>query len=547
MSVLDSLPPGTATPTDTVTGKVFVNDTALSNEIALAQVTVNKSFNKIASAKLVFLDGSAADRDFPLSDGDTFKPGNRIKVQLGYQGNADTVFEGIIVKHAVKVRRDGPSLLMIEAKDKAIKLTAPRRSAYYIDKKDSDVIGDLAPDLNPVVDPTVYQHKQLVQFDASNWDFILTRAEANSLLVLTDDGQLLVKKPVTTGAPVLTATYGQNIWEFEAEMDARRQLKSVQSRSWDFTQQAPENSTPGTATFAENGNLSSDELGAVLGADAVLNHTGHLTTQQLQDWADAYAMRNHLSKAAGRVRIEGNAAVKPGNIITLAGVGDRFNGNVLVTGVLHHYEGYWHTDIQFGWREEWFYKKEDVMDKPAAGLLPGINGLQIGVVKSVDDTGPGGQYRVKVHVPTFSGSDVGVWARVATLDAGDGRGVYFRPQTGDEAVVGFLNDDPREAIILGYLHSKSNKPSPLPEQNNTQQYGVVTKEKLKLVFDDSNKRMTLRVPTSSGEQTIVLNSDSSALEIKDDHQNSIKMDSGGISIQAGSGNVTIKGIMVKIN
>ena len=544
--MLDSLPPGTGTPTDTVTGKVFVNDTVLSNEISLAQVTVNKSFNKIAWAKLVFLDGSASDRDFPLSNDSTFKPGNRIKVQLGYEGNADTVFEGIIIKHAVKVRRDGPSLLMIEAKDKAIKLSAPRMSAYHIDKKDSEVITTLATGLATDIDPTAYVHKQLVQFDASNWDFILTRAEANGMLVLTDDGKLIAKKPLTTGAPVLTATYGQNIWEFEAEMDARRQLKSVKSRSWDFTKQEPEESSPGTAVYTENGNLSSDDLGSVLAAEAILNHTGHLTTKQLQDWSDAYAMRNHLSKAAGRVRIEGKAAVKPGNMITLAGVGDRFNGNVFVTGVLHHYEGFWHTDIQFGWREEWFYKKEDVMDKPASGLLPGINGLQIGIVKDVDDK-DGGQYRVKVHVPTISTGNVGIWARVATLDAGNNRGVYFRPQTGDEVILGFLNDDPREAIILGYLHSKSNKPSPLPEKADTLQYGFVTKEKLKLVFDDTNKRMTLRVPSGAGEKTIVLNGDGSVLEIKDEHQNSIKMDASGINIKAGSGNVTIKGTLVKIN
>jgi len=545
--MLDSLPPGTGTPTDTVTSKVFVNGTVLSNEISLAQVTVSKSFNKIAWAKLVFLDGSASDRDFPLSNDDKFKPGNTIKVQLGYQGQADTVFEGIIIKHAIKVRRDGPSLLMIEAKDKAIKLSAPRRSAYYIDQKDKDVISTLAAGLDPDVDATTVDHKQLVQFDASNWDFIVTRAEANGMLVLTDDGKLLVKRPLTAGAAVLTATYGQNIWEFEAEMDARRQFKNVKSLSWDFTQQATEESSPGNAVYAENGNLSSDQLGEVLSAEVILNHTGHLTTQQLQSWSDAYAMRNHLCKAAGRVRIEGKAAVKPGNMITLAGVGDRFNGNVFVTGVLHHFEGYWHTDIQFGWREEWFYKKEDVMDKPASGLLPGINGLQIGVVKDVDDTGKDGQYRVKVHVPSISSGNVGIWARVATLDAGADRGVYFRPQTGDEVVLGFLNDDPREAIILGYLHSKSNKQSPLPEDPNALQYGFVTKEKLKLVFDDTNKRMTLRVPSGSGEQKIVLNSDGGALEISDDHQNSIKMDASGISIKAGSGNITIKGTMVKIN
>jgi phage protein D len=331
-----SIPPGSAPATDVVTTKVFINGTPLSNEILLSQITVNKSFNKIASAKMIFMDGSASDRNFPLSNDDKFKPGSTIKIQLGYHGEADTIFEGIIIKHAIKVRQQASSLLMIEAKDKAIKLTMARKSIYHINKTDKDVITDLAAELAGEVDATTFSHKQLVQFDTTDWDFIVTRAEANSMFVLTDDGKLNVKKPSVAGTPVLTATYGDNIWDFEAEMDARKQVKQITSHSWDFTKQKVEESEAGTATFSENGNISSDDLGAVLNAEIKLNHSGNLTEKQLQDWSDAYAMRNHLLKIAGRVRIQGNAAVKPGNVIKLAGVGDRFNGNVFVTGVLHH-------------------------------------------------------------------------------------------------------------------------------------------------------------------------------------------------------------------
>ncbi|PSL44795.1 Rhs element Vgr protein [Chitinophaga niastensis] len=545
--MLDSLPPGTRPATNVVSRKVFINGTELSNEILLTQIIVNKSFNKVAYAKVVLIDGSASDRDFPLSNDNNFKPGSEIKIQLGYQGNVDTVFEGIIVKHGIRVAQHSNSVLMLEAKDKAIKLTGGRKCAYFINKKDSEVIEQLASDLQPDVASTTVTHKQLVQFDTSDWDFMLTRAEANGMLVLTDDNKLIVKKPDTSGSAVVTATYGDNIWEFEAEMDARRQIQSVTSHSWDYTQQQLETSDPGDATFTETGNLSSNDLGSVLGTTLKLSHAGHLTQPQLQDWSDAYALRNHLSKATGRVRIEGNADVKPGTVITLAGVGDRFNGNVFVTGVLHQFEGNWYTDVQFGWQEDWFYKKENVMDKPASGLLPGINGLQIGVVLDVDDTESGGQYRVKVHVPLITAGNEGIWARVATLDAGSNRGVYFRPQTNDEVVLGFLNDDPREAIILGYLHSKDSKKSPLPEQNGQLQYGFVTKEGIKLIFDDTNKRMTLLVPGASGDKSLVINSDASAIEIKDENQNSIKMDTSGITIQAGAGNVTIKGIQVMIN
>ncbi len=543
---LSSILPGTKKETDVVTRKVFINGTVLSNQILLSQITINKTFNKIASAKIIFFDGSASNRDFPLSNDDKFKPGSTIKIQLGYHGEVDTVFEGIIIKHSIKVRQHASSLLTIEAKDKAVKLTMARKSVYHINETDSDVIKELASDLAGDIDATKFSFKQLVQFDTTDWDFIVTRAEANGMFVLTDDGKLNAKKPSSSGTVVLKAMYGDNIWDFEAEMDARKQIKQITSHSWDFTKQKVEESDPGAATFSENGNLSSGDLGGVLNAEIKLNHSGHLTEDQLNNWSNAYAMRNHLLKIIGRVRIKGNASVKPGNIITLAGVGDRFNGNVFVTGVLHHYEGSWQTDIQFGWRDDWFYKREDVMNKPASGLLPGINGLQIGVVLDVDDTEDGGQYRIKVHVPIITSGDEGIWARVATLDAGDSRGVYFRPQVSDEVVLGFLNDDPREAIVLGYLHSKDSKKSPLPADEGKEQYGFVTKEKMKLIFDDSNKRVTIVATTLSGEKSIVMNDDSSAFIMKDENGNTIKMDASGITIQS-SKNVVIKGTQVMIN
>jgi Rhs element Vgr protein len=542
----DSIPPGAKPATDVISHKIFINGTVLGNEISIAQITVNKSFNKIAYAKLTFLDGSASDRNFKLSNDEKFKPGNSIKVMLGYKGQVDTVFEGIIIRHGIKVRPHESSLLMIEAKDKAVKLSMKRRSTTFIGKKDSEILTQLADDMVGDIDSTKFSHKQMVQFEATDWDFMVTRAEANSMLVLTDDGKIFIKKPVTTGTPALVATYGKNIWEFEAEMDARRQIKEVTSYSWDFTKQTPENSDPGKSDFSDNGNLSSREMGTVLGASLKLSHIGHLTHDQLQDWSNAYAMRNQMSKIAGRVRIEGKADVKPGNLITLAGVGDRFNGNVFVTGVLHHFEGFWHTDIQFGWRDEWFYKKEDVTEKHASGLTPGINGLQIGIVLDVNDSDQG-QYRVKVYIPAITTNNDGIWARVATLDAGNKRGVYFRPQKEDEVILGFLNDDPREAIILGYLHSKDKKTSPLPEKEKEEQYGFVTGKELKLIFDDTHKKMTLRVPAGNGEKTIILDG-SGALELKDENQNSIKMGSDGITIQAAPGkNLNLNGTIVNIN
>lgn len=527
-----------------VTAKVFINGEELGTEVGLLEVSVNNTFNKIAGAKLRFLEsGALSNRDFPLSNNERFKPGNELKVQLGHDGDAETVFEGIIIKHGLKFSSAGAPELLIEAKDKAIKLTGARKSAYFIEKKDSDIISELAAALSPDVESSSYTHKQAVQFDVTDWDFLLMRAEAAGMLVHTDSNRLVVKKPLIA-APVVTATAGDNVRDFEADMDARKVAQSISSQSWDYSQQALESSAAGAAGLSEAGNITAAELGTVIGAEPKLSHSGHLEQSQLQEWSDAADMRRLLAKIAGRLRMDGSAALKPGVGMTLAGFGDRFNGDVFVTGVQHYYNGAWYSDVQFGLRDDWFYKREDVMDKPAKGLLAGVNGLQIGVVTDVAD--PDGQYRVKVKLPMV-GEEEAIWARVATLDAGAQHGSYFRPQIGDEAVLGFLNDDPREALILGYLHNKDSQESPLPVDNGALQYGFVTKEGVKLILDDTNKRMTLLVTASSGEKSITINNSSGGMELKDEHGNTIKMEASGITIQAGSGNVTIKGTQVLIN
>ncbi len=527
-----------------ITARVLLNGAALGPDVELMEIAVSCSFNRIAGAKLRFRSGSVSDRDNALSNDDRFRPGNELKVQLGHDGAADTVFEGIIVRHGVRFSALGGPELNIEAKDKAIRLTGARKSAYFLHQTDSDIITKLAAGLAPSIDATSTLHPQAVQFDVTDWDFLLMRAEAAGMLAHTDCNRLIVKKPLVA-APVFTATVGVNVRDFEADMDARKVPQSVSSRSWDYSRQSSETSASGAALFAEAGNISASELGAVIGAEPKFIHAGHLGQPQLQDWSDAAAARSVLAKIAGRLRTDGNAALKPGATMLLAGFGDRFNGPVLVTGVRHFFNGMWTTDVDFGLRDDWFYKKEDVMDRPAKGLLAGVHGLQIGIVTDLND--PEGQYRVKVKLPTV-GEEESIWARVATLEAGDGRGTWFRPQTGDEAVLGFLNDDPRYALILGYLHNKDKQAAPLPTENGALQSGIVTKEGIQLILDDTKKSLKLLVPASSGDKTITINDGGAGtMELKDEFGNTIRMEASGITIEAGKGNVIIKGTQVLVN
>ena len=162
-----------------------------------------------------------------------------------------------------------------------------------------------------------------------------------------------------------------------------------------------------------------------------------------------------------------------------------------------------------------------------------MHGLQIGVVTGItDDTG---QYRVKMRLPLVDEKDGGIFARVATLDAGKNRGTFFRPEVEDEVLIGFLNDDPKCPVILGMLHS-SAKPAPLEPDDKNPEKGYVSRSAIKLIFNDDKKSITITTP---GKRTFVMNDDDGSITVSDDSGNKIVMDSSGIDINSAS-DVTIK-------
>jgi len=527
---LDDLLPQTLEPTDVLSQKILIGGTAISNDIGVFTITVAKQFNKIATAKIVLLDGNAAEREFALSNEDLFIPGSEIEIQLGYHQIMETVFKGVITKHALKGKHNS-SFLYLEAKDKSISLSLRRKNNYFFDQKDSDVIEQLGSDagLDTDVQATAVTYKEMVQYNCSDWDFILSRAEMNSMLVLTDDGKLVVKKPSLNGTSLLTATYGDNIFEFETDLDARRQFKLVKSHSWNYSDQQLQDSDEGSFSFTEGGNITSSELADVLNSEEyAVNHAAFIADEELKEWADSYAMRTILSKICGKVKVQGVTAVKPGSIITLDGMSDRFNGKVFVTGIQHVFSDQnFSTEILFGWNHDLFYKTDDIIEKPAAGLVPGINGLHTGIVTKLESD-PDNEFRVKVKIPLVNNDEEGIWCRIALLDAGNERGSFFMPEINDEVVLGFVNDDPRHGIILGMLHSQS-MPAPVTASDDNNEKGFYTRSKMKLVFDDDKRSITIITPKN---KSIVISDDDGSIILSDELSNKITMNSDGITIES---------------
>jgi Rhs element Vgr protein len=519
---------------DVVTYKILVDEAEVNPAYQLLSLIISREINRIPSAKIVLRDGDASLRTFEISNSNDFVPGRKIQVNIGLDGDNKQAFKGIITRHAVRVKENGNGELHIECRDEAVKMTIGRHSRYYEKMKDNRVFDELIgryKELKSDPEETKLEHSELVQTHLTDWDFMLIRAEANAMLVSVEDGIIKIFKPDTNPGPVLQLTYGSSVLEFEAEMDARNQWQNVKAFSWDFAnQQLFQADISEDRSFAQHGNIQGSQLAGAINLETYeMRHSGHLLEQELQDWVNSIMLRSRMAKIRGRAKFTGFSGIKPGDMVQLEGVGDRFKGKAFVTAVRHEIgDGMWDTHIQFGLDPERFASiRQDMVEMPNSGLAGTIHGLQVGVVVQLQND-PDGQDRIRVKLPLIDNTAEGIWTRVASLDAGSERGAFFRPEIGDEVVVGFINDDPRDAVMIGMLNS-SAKPAPITAQDVNHEKGFTTRSKMHLNFNDNTKTITIDTPAGN---MITLDESGMKIEIKDQNNNKITMDTSGIKVES---------------
>ena len=334
-------------------------------------------------------------------------------------------------------------------------------------------------------------------------------------------------------------------------MDARDQFSAVMAKSWDYAKQEIVEEEATDPNLDTQGNFNIGELAGVINLESLQHqHGGTLHSPELKSWVNSRWMRSQLAKIRGRVRVEGFPEIKPGDVIQLGGLGDRFNGIAFVSGIGHYFDAKsaWYTELEIGLSPKWLTEcYDDVLDKPSAGLVAAVNGLQIGKVTAIHDD-PDGEDRIQVTIPIIDAGDTGIWARMASIDAGDSRGVFFRPEIDDEVVVGFLNDDPRDPVVLGTLHS-SAKPAPITVAEENDEKGVITRSELKLLFDDGKNVITLETPNGN---KIILSEEEGAIMMEDENRNKVTMNADGISLESAkdiilkaTGDIVIEGINIE--
>jgi Rhs element Vgr protein len=538
---MDALPRSSSLTTFTVKA----NGTALPGSFRVVAIDIQRELDRVTSARLVLQDGSAAEQAFPASEAAELVPGAEIEIDGGYDRTETRLFKGVVTRQRIEVGRRGDTFLHVECKDPVFRATLARRSRTFAELSDADVIAQVLAVEGVTVDiESGATMPQLVQHQATDWDFALQRGGALGLVCDCDGGQLRFFTPDLSQDPVATFAFGRDIHRVDLELDAESQFAAVEAGAWSAADQelllgeAEEAASPADA--------GTPDLAAVGGATDAPRHAGARDQAALDGWAAGRLARSRLAAIRGVVEVQGSELPLPGTLVELQGLGTRFNGKALVSGVRHELgRGDWMTTLQLGLDPRRLDERRPQAAAPAAaGRIPPVAGLQIGVVSALEGD-PAGEDRIEVRLVTVSETDGLVWARVAAFDAGGERGAVFRPEIGDEVVLGFVDADPRDPVVLGALHS-SAKPAPIPGADDNHHKGYVTRAGMKLLFDDDKPSVTVETP---GGALLVFDDDAGTVEIKDQNGNAIKMSSSTLEITAvadlklkAGASVTIEGV-----
>jgi uncharacterized protein involved in type VI secretion and phage assembly len=180
-------------------------------------------------------------------------------------------------------------------------------------------------------------------------------------------------------------------------------------------------------------------------------------------------------------------------------------------------------------------KPMDEMDRDGGEVME-ANGIVTGVVVDLED--PEKLGRVKVNYPHLDGKQSN-WARLVSPMAGASRGVFFRPEVGDEVLVAFLHGDMRYPLILGSLWNGKDKPPAddgKAKENNWRFIKSRSGHVIKL--DDTKSEETIEIIDKSNKHKIVIDSANKKLRIT--------CDVGDIELKAPDGTILLDAKVIEM-
>ncbi|WP_329411898.1 VgrG-related protein [Streptomyces sp. NBC_00704] len=445
---------------------------------------------------------------------------------------------------------------VVRGYDLGHRLMRRRRVAAYRNQSASDIARKLAAqDGVPVgrIQSTKTVYEFISQANVTDWDFLARLADENEMVMSVDARgkfQFVSPDPASGAPPTSTPgdkspfvmEAGTDILRLRAAVTAAEQVGTVEARGWDVTTKkkltatAPALTNPGISIGTTPGEAAA-RFGKAKLVDA---QTPYDRQSEVKFAAEALADDVTGSFAELEVVARGTPKLRPGLPVTLADVGDPFEGKYTATSVRHvfgdgkHYEA-WVTVSGRQWRS--LYGLSSGGGGAHNGLhLPGtVNAL----VTDVGD--PLRQGRVKLQFPWLDDAYVSDWTRVVQWGGKFG-GSVFPLDVGDEVLVAFDRGALDHPYVIGGLYNGRDKPTPVKDvplhdgaRRRASRHTLSDREgnRMDLLSQRAGGKQGVRL--TSGDDKLVINLDRTRTEITVDSRGDVSIKGGrSVSVKAGT-------------
>ncbi len=340
-------PLAAATPTFELDGTIDERIGGLA--VALS---VSDTIDGLSNAELVVHNAGTAGGgpDYLYFDRDAIDYGTALAIKAGSGDRHGPIFDGFVTAIRGEFPGDGTPRLGVLAEDRLQDLRMTRRTRTFEDQTDADVIARIASDHGLGSDVTVDgpSHRILAQLNQSDLAFIRQRARLLNAEIWMDGTTMRVASRPDRATDPIVLSYRQNLREFTATGDLAHQRTGVRVSGWDV-------SAKEAIVGEANPSILKQELdGRTSGPDALeqafgerLEQLAHLAPASL-DEATAYATAEYARIGrrfvTGHAIVDGDARIRVGATVELAGVGAMFDGPYAVAETRHLF------DVGLGYR-----------------------------------------------------------------------------------------------------------------------------------------------------------------------------------------------------
>ncbi|MCC5645336.1 VgrG-related protein [Nostoc sp. CHAB 5824] len=455
--------------------KIEIEGKAASAELMkdVLQMTIEESLHLPAMFTLVIHNSYSSTSDQPQNKPwryeQLFKIGKKVKLGFSSSTTQDKNFldkvqkfliEGEITAMEVHFNEKSEAHIIVRGYDISHRLHRGRYNRSFLNQADSAIVIKIAKEVGIQLGQIDQSNadKYVFQENQTNMEFLQERAARIGYELFVRDGKINFCKPKPNPIKPLALKWLVDINKFSTRVTSAEQVSSVEVRAWDYTKKKL---ITGTAKKEKQLTKTGNQLGSST-STAFPNLKSHemtvvdkpvATVKQAKTMAQALFDELGGEFVYADAKAEGNPDIRPGRVIDLQGMGDRYSGKYYVTETRHFYsKRVYYTDFSVrGLRSGDLFTTLSTQKRlqPSQTLLVGI---------VTDNEDPEGWGRVKVKFPTLTEQHTSDWARVVALGAGINRGFDCLPEVNDEVLVGFEHGDIHRPYIIGGVWNGTDAP-----------------------------------------------------------------------------------------